>query len=179
MLILDCLLVLGVAYIGYKLHTLSEEMNFMATQFEDELLSLESGVADVADALNRLTAETETLTELAKRSQEALSAAEEAAKAVEEAEKAEDEAEANEDATEAEKAAAAEEKTEFDVVLDSAGSSKINVIKEVRAITGLGLKEAKDLVEGAPKEIKVDVPKAEAEELKAKLEAAGATVEVK
>lgn len=76
-------------------------------------------------------------------------------------------------------AAAAEEKTEFTVVLASAGDKKINVIKEVRAITGLGLKEAKDLVEGAPKEVKTDVPKAEAEELKKKLEEAGATVELK
>jgi len=72
-----------------------------------------------------------------------------------------------------------EEKTDFSVVLASAGDKKINVIKEVRAITGLGLKEAKDLVEGAPKEIKGDVPKAEAEELKKKLEEAGATVELK
>jgi large subunit ribosomal protein L7/L12 len=76
-------------------------------------------------------------------------------------------------------AAAAEEKDEFTVVLASAGDKKINVIKEVRAITGLGLKEAKDLVEGAPKEVKTDVPKAEAEELKKKLEEAGATVELK
>jgi len=76
-------------------------------------------------------------------------------------------------------AAAAEEKTEFTVVLASAGDKKINVIKEVRAITGLGLKEAKDLVEGAPKELKTDVSKAEAEELKKKLEEAGATVELK
>ena len=75
-------------------------------------------------------------------------------------------------------AAAAEEKTEFTVVLKSAGDKKINVIKEVRAITGLGLKEAKDLVEGAPKEVKADVPKDEAEELKGKLEAAGAEVEL-
>ena len=75
--------------------------------------------------------------------------------------------------------AAAEEKDEFTVVLASAGDKKINVIKEVRAITGLGLKEAKDLVEGAPKDIKADVPKAEAEELKKKLEEAGATVELK
>lgn len=74
---------------------------------------------------------------------------------------------------------AAEEKDEFNVVLASAGDQKINVIKEVRAITGLGLKEAKDLVDGAPKEIKEGVPKAEAEELKQKLEAAGATVELK
>lgn len=76
-------------------------------------------------------------------------------------------------------AEAAEEKTEFSVVLTAAGDKKINVIKEVRAITGLGLKEAKDLVEGAPKEVKADVPKAEADELKKKLEAAGASVELK
>ncbi len=76
-------------------------------------------------------------------------------------------------------AAAAEEKTEFDVILASAGDKKINVIKEVRAITGLGLKEAKDLVEGAPKPVKEGVAKAEAEDLKGKLEAAGATVELK
>ena len=75
--------------------------------------------------------------------------------------------------------AAAEEKTEFTVMLMAAGEKKINVIKEVRAITGLGLKEAKDLVESAPKEVKVDCPKTEADELKAKLEAAGATVELK
>ena len=75
--------------------------------------------------------------------------------------------------------AAAEEQTEFDVVLTAAGASKINVIKEVRAITGLGLKEAKDLVEGAPKAVKEGVSKDEAEELKGKLEEAGATVEVK
>ena len=75
--------------------------------------------------------------------------------------------------------AAAAEKDEFDVVLTAAGASKINVIKEVRAITGLGLKEAKDLVEGAPKSVKEGVAKAEAEELKAKLEEAGATVELK
>ena len=74
---------------------------------------------------------------------------------------------------------AAEEKTEFDVVLTAAGASKINVIKEVRAITGLGLKEAKDLVEGAPKAVKESVAKDEAEEIKGKLEEAGATVEVK
>jgi large subunit ribosomal protein L7/L12 len=78
-----------------------------------------------------------------------------------------------------EAAAAVEEKTEFDVVLVSAGAQKINVIKEVRAITGLGLKEAKDLVEGAPKPIKEAVAKAEAEEIKKKVEAAGATVEIK
>ena len=76
-------------------------------------------------------------------------------------------------------AAAAEEKTEFDVILADAGANKINVIKEVRAITGLGLKEAKDLVEGAPKTVKEGAPKAEAEEIKAKLEAAGAKVELK
>ena len=75
--------------------------------------------------------------------------------------------------------AAAEEKSEFDVVLAAAGASKINVIKEVRTITGLGLKEAKDLVEGAPKPVKEGVAKAEAEEIKAKLEEAGATVELK
>lgn len=75
--------------------------------------------------------------------------------------------------------AAAEEKSEFDVVLAAAGASKINVIKEVRTITGLGLKEAKDLVEGAPKSVKEGVAKAEAEEIKAKLEEAGATVELK
>jgi large subunit ribosomal protein L7/L12 len=71
------------------------------------------------------------------------------------------------------------EKDEFDVVLASAGAQKINVIKEVRAITGLGLKEAKDLVEGAPKSVKEGLPKAEAEEVKKKLEEAGATVELK
>ena len=76
-------------------------------------------------------------------------------------------------------AAAAEEKDEFTIMLTSAGDKKINVIKEVRAITGLGLKEAKDLVEGAPKEIKGGVAKKEAEEIKAKLEAAGAKVELK
>src|SRR6056300_1732651 len=75
--------------------------------------------------------------------------------------------------------AAAEEKTEFDVVLAAAGASKINVIKEVRTITGLGLKEAKDLVEGAPKAVKEGVSKDEAEQIKAKLEEAGAIVEVK
>jgi large subunit ribosomal protein L7/L12 len=75
--------------------------------------------------------------------------------------------------------AAAEEKTEFDVVLTAAGASKINVIKEVRTITGLGLKEAKDLVEGAPKAVKEGVAKDEAEGIKAKLEEAGATVELK
>ena len=76
-------------------------------------------------------------------------------------------------------AAAAEEKTEFDVVLADAGANKINVIKEVRAITGLGLKEAKDLVEGAPKPVKEGVTKEEADEMKKKLETAGAKVEVK
>ena len=75
--------------------------------------------------------------------------------------------------------AAAEEKDEFTIVLSSAGDKKINVIKEVRAVTSLGLKEAKDLVEGAPKEVKAGVPKKEAEEIKAKLEAAGAKVELK
>ena len=73
----------------------------------------------------------------------------------------------------------AEEKTEFEVVLTSAGASKINVIKEVRSITGLGLKEAKDLVEAAPKSVKEGASKDEAEEIKGKLEAAGATVELK
>ena len=76
-------------------------------------------------------------------------------------------------------AAAVEEQTEFSVILASAGDKKINVIKEVRTITGLGLKEAKDLVEAAPKEVKTGVNKAEAAALKAQLEAAGATVEVK
>ena len=76
-------------------------------------------------------------------------------------------------------APAAEEKTEFTVVLAGAGDKKIQVIKEVRAITGLGLKEAKDLVDGAPKPVKEGVSKAEAEELKKKLEAAGATIELK
>ena len=76
-------------------------------------------------------------------------------------------------------AAAAEEKDEFDVVLADAGANKINVIKEVRAITGLGLKEAKDLVDGAPKTIKEGVAKAEAEEMKKKLEEAGAKIELK
>ncbi|MBC7133016.1 MAG: 50S ribosomal protein L7/L12 [Roseovarius sp.] len=75
--------------------------------------------------------------------------------------------------------AAAEEQTEFDVILKSAGASKINVIKEVRAITGLGLKEAKDLVEAGGKAVKEQVSKAEAEEIKGKLEAAGAEVELK
>ena len=76
-------------------------------------------------------------------------------------------------------AAAAEEKDDFSIMLVSAGDKKINVIKEVRAATSLGLKEAKDLVEGAPKEVKAGVPKKEAEEIKAKLEAAGAKVELK
>jgi len=76
-------------------------------------------------------------------------------------------------------AAAAEEKDEFDVILAEAGANKINVIKEIRAITQLGLKEAKDLVDGAPKTVKENAPKAEAEEIKAKLEAAGAKVELK
>ena len=75
--------------------------------------------------------------------------------------------------------AAAEEKTEFDVVLADAGANKINVIKAVREITGLGLKEAKDLVESAPKPVKEAAPKEEAEEIKKKLEEAGAKVEVK
>ncbi len=75
--------------------------------------------------------------------------------------------------------AAAEEKDEFDVILKSAGAQKINVIKEVRGITGLGLKEAKDLVEAGGKAVKEGAPKAEAEEIKAKLEAAGAEVELK
>ena len=76
-------------------------------------------------------------------------------------------------------AAAEEEKTEFDVILVDAGANKINVIKEVRAITGLGLKEAKDLVEGAPKAVKEAVSKGEAADLKKKLEEAGAKVDVK
>ena len=76
-------------------------------------------------------------------------------------------------------AAAEEEKTEFDVILTDAGANKINVIKEVRAITGLGLKEAKDLVEGAPKAVKEAVSKAEAADIKKKLEDAGAKVDVK
>jgi large subunit ribosomal protein L7/L12 len=76
-------------------------------------------------------------------------------------------------------AAAVEEKTEFDVVLADAGANKINVIKEVRAITGLGLGEAKALVEGAPKTVKEGVAKAEAADMKAKLEAAGAKVDLK
>ena len=76
-------------------------------------------------------------------------------------------------------AAPVEEKTEFDVILTSIGEKKINVIKEVRAITGLGLKEAKEAVESAPKAIKEGVPKEEAEEVKKKLEEAGASVELK
>jgi len=76
-------------------------------------------------------------------------------------------------------AAAVEEKTEFDVILTSFGENKINVIKEVRAITGLGLGEAKALVEGAPKAVKEGAPKAEAEDIKKKLEAAGAKVDLK
>jgi len=76
-------------------------------------------------------------------------------------------------------APAAEAQTEFTIVLKAAGANKIGVIKEVRAITGLGLKEAKDLVEGAPKPVKENAPKAEAEEIKKKLEAAGAKVELK
>ena len=76
-------------------------------------------------------------------------------------------------------AAPAEEKDEFTVVLTAAGDKKINVIKEVRAVTSLGLKEAKDLVEGAPKEVKSGVNKKEADEIKTKLEAAGAKVELK
>ncbi|MBR6674936.1 MAG: 50S ribosomal protein L7/L12 [Alphaproteobacteria bacterium] len=75
--------------------------------------------------------------------------------------------------------AAAEEKTEFDVILVDGGANKINAIKEVRTITGLGLKEAKDLVEGAPKELKKGVSKDEAEKLKTQLEAAGCKVELK
>ncbi len=76
-------------------------------------------------------------------------------------------------------APAAEAQTEFTVILKDAGANKIGLIKEVRAITGLGLKEAKDLVEGAPKNVKENAPKAEAEEIKKKLEAAGAKVELK
>ena len=76
-------------------------------------------------------------------------------------------------------AAPAEEKSEFTIVLASSGDKKINVIKEIRAVTSLGLKEAKDLVEGAPKDLKAGVNKKEAEEIKAKLEAAGAKVELK
>jgi large subunit ribosomal protein L7/L12 len=76
-------------------------------------------------------------------------------------------------------AAPVAEKTEFTVILAAFGDKKINVIKEIRAITGLGLKEAKDLVEGAPKEVKADIPKAEAEKIKKQLEDAGAKVELK
>ena len=76
-------------------------------------------------------------------------------------------------------AAAAEEKTEFDVILKDAGATKIKVIKAVRELTGLGLKDAKALVDGAPKEVKTGVAKADAEAMKAKLEEAGATVELK
>src|SRR5690606_5560283 len=76
-------------------------------------------------------------------------------------------------------AEAAEEKTEFDVILTDAGAQKINVVKAVRAITGLGLKEAKDLVEGAPKPVKEGANKADAEKIKAQLEAAGAKVDLK
>lgn len=76
-------------------------------------------------------------------------------------------------------AAAAEKKTEFDVILKDAGATKIKVIKAVRELTGLGLKDAKALVDGAPKEVKTGVAKAEAEEMKKKLEEAGATVEMK
>ena len=75
--------------------------------------------------------------------------------------------------------AAEEEKSEFDVILEAAGDNKINVIKEIRAITNLGLKEAKDLVDGAPKTVKEGAPKEEAEEIKKKLEAAGAKVTLK
>ena len=75
-------------------------------------------------------------------------------------------------------AAGAEEKTDFTVILEASGDNKINVIKEVRAITGLGLKEAKDLVDGAPKTLKEGVPAKDAEEMKAKLEAAGAKVKL-
>ena len=78
-----------------------------------------------------------------------------------------------------EAAPAAEEKTEFDVILASAGANKVNVIKVVRAITGLGLKEAKDLVDGAPKAVKEGCPKAEAEDIKKQLTEAGATAEIK
>ena len=76
-------------------------------------------------------------------------------------------------------AAAEEEKTEFDVILKAAGAKKLNVIKGVRTITGLGLKEAKDLVDGAPNPVKEGIPKAEAEAIKEKLDAAGAEVEIK
>jgi large subunit ribosomal protein L7/L12 len=76
-------------------------------------------------------------------------------------------------------AAEVEEKTEFDVILKAAGAKKLNVIKEVRTITGLGLKEAKELVDGAPNPVKEGIPKAEAEAIKAKLDEAGAEVEIK
>ena len=76
-------------------------------------------------------------------------------------------------------AAGEEEKSEFDIILEAAGDNKINVIKEIRAITNLGLKEAKDLVDGAPKTVKEGAPKEEAEEIKKKLEAAGAKVTLK
>lgn len=76
-------------------------------------------------------------------------------------------------------AAAEEEKSEFDIILEAAGDNKINVIKEIRAITNLGLKEAKDLVDGAPKTVKEGAPKEEAEEIKKKLEAVGAKVTLK
>ena len=76
-------------------------------------------------------------------------------------------------------AAAEEEKSEFDIILEAAGDNKINVIKEIRAITNLGLKEAKDLVDGAPKTVKEGAPKEDAEEIKKKLEAAGAKVTLK
>ncbi len=76
-------------------------------------------------------------------------------------------------------AAAEEEKSEFDIILEAAGDNKINVIKEIRAITNLGLKEAKDLVDGAPKTVKEGAPKEESEEIKKKLEAAGAKVTLK
>ena len=76
-------------------------------------------------------------------------------------------------------AAAAQEQTEFDVILTNAGAAKLGVIKVVKEVTGLGLKESKEVVDGAPKPVKEKVSKAEAEELKAKLEAAGATVEIK
>jgi len=76
-------------------------------------------------------------------------------------------------------AAAASEQTEFEVILKASGDKKLDVIKEIRAITGLGLKEAKDLVEGAPKSVKAGIPKTEAEEIKKKLTGVGATVEVK
>ena len=83
------------------------------------------------------------------------------------------------DAAGGDAAPSAEAKTEFDVMLNAVGEKKINVIKEVRAVTGLGLKEAKDLVEAAPSMVKEGIPEAEANEIKAKLEEAGATVEIK